>query len=145
MEVKYVYNRGIPNDYKKEILLTKVVEKVSTQIDLPKQLIIEFSNLPQNNYGETVLDSRTKNRLRLNVNLGYKECVYVLTHELVHISQINCGQLMYSRNGDYLWEGKVHCSFTELRNMCYNDYKKLPWELDVVKKQQKILDYLLKN
>lgn len=145
MEVKYVYNKGIQHDYKKEQLLTKVCNKVRTELELPDQIIIEFSHLAHNNYGETVLDSRTKNRIRLNSNLSYQECVYVLSHELIHLSQIHIGQLTYSRNAEYVWENKVYCSFTELRNMCYNQYKMLPWELDVAKKQQKILEFLLKK
>lgn len=145
MEVKYVYNKGIQHDYKKEQLLTKICHKIKTELSLPDQIVIEFSNLAHNNYGETILDSRTKNRIRLNSNLSYQECIYVLSHELIHLSQIHIGQLTYSRNAEYVWENKVYCSFTELHNMCYNQYKMLPWELDVAKKQQKILEFLLKK
>jgi len=145
MDLKFVYGKGLLYDVNKQNLLTNVCKSVSTLLDLPNFLILEFNNLPENNYGETILDSRIKNRVRLNSNLNYKETIFVLSHELIHLSQIHTGLLSYNQKGEYVWEGKVYCNYVQLRQMPYNDYQNLPWELDVVKKQQKILDHLLKN
>ena len=145
MSVKFVYSKGLKFDKNKEQLLDKVITNIREILLLPETIIIEFNNLQQNNYGETVLNTTVQNRIKLQYSLSYKESIFVLSHELVHLSQIQCGQLSYTKNGDYLWEGIKYCNCVELKTMPYEAYQQLPWELDVVKKQQKILDHLLKN
>lgn len=143
MPIKFVYVDG-SGDHKKELLLTKVCELAKRYYALPKIIIIEMRKLGKSMFGETVVDPLHKNVIKLNVDLNIRESIYVLTHELIHLSQITCGQLSVSRKSELVWNHSYKISKDKLSKLSYDEYQQLPWEVDVVKKQQVLLDILLK-
>lgn len=61
---------------------------------------------------------------------GRKEAIEVLSHEIIHISQYNSGQLIYE-NGELFWENEKY----DLENL---DYEIRPWERDAFSNQGKL-------
>lgn len=119
-------------DKQTKLVITRICELVYKEIDLPKEIQIEFKNLDESTYGETSLNPRYKNRLSLNKNLSLDELVKPLIHELIHIHQIHIGKLSKRRYNFYIWENKTY----NLNNtLTYQDYCNLPWELDVKEKE----------
>ena len=100
--------------------------------------------MEQNVLGDTVLDLRLQNKIRLNSKLSVKEAVYVLSHELIHLAQIHTGQLKFNKNGNYVWNNRQYMNLAKLKTLSYSEYQQLPWEQDVVEKQQNLLENLLK-
>ncbi len=139
---KFMYIDG-KSDTNKETVLTRVVDVTSVHYTLPDIVLLEFRKLGHSTYGETVLDLRNKNKIILNIGLGIRETVYVLTHELIHLSQITTGQLALGRNGSIIWDYGYKVDKNRLNNLTYKEYCELPWEADVVKKQQFLLEKLL--
>lgn len=127
-------------DNKKERLVCKIVERASLSLQLPNTVEVEFQSLGPSAYGETDI---IRKRITINSDLELNDIVLPLIHELIHLEQIETGRLAKSRQGTYVWEGAVYR--VNPAKMLYSDYNKLPWELDVAKKQQNILDKLLKN
>ena len=121
-------------------MITRICESISEYLELPDQIELEFQQMHQSMYAETALD---RNRIRLNSYLSVNDIVIPLVHELIHLHQVCKGQLTMSKKGEYVWEGQVYK--VDPARMLYSDYSKLPWEQDVAKKQQKLLDKLLKN
>lgn len=124
------------------VVLTSVCMLVGQCISLPEKIEIEFSNLNESTYAELVLNTRYKNRIKINNKLSVKECINVLIHELLHLQQLHEGRLMVSSQGDYIWNKKSY-SAKNIKNLTYKEYNTLPWELDVAQKQQKILKKIL--
>jgi hypothetical protein len=102
-------------------------------LDLPREIQIEFKELGDSIYAETSLNPRYSNRITLNSNLEINEIIKPLIHELIHLEQINKGILSKRRNGSYLFEGKV---YNIKPNMSYKDYQSLPWEHDVLVREK---------
>ena len=144
MLVKFIYSKTKENK-PKESVLSKVCQVASQFVDLPTIIYIQFATLDIKILGETVIDIRNNNKILLNSVLTIKESVLVLSHELIHLSQIHTGKLSLHKNGNYIWEGKQYFNLAKLRELTYQEYQELPWELDVVKKQQNLLINLLKN
>jgi len=143
-ENKFLYIDG-RFDSNKEIVLNKVVNVAKQHFKLPDKIIFEMRKLGFSTYGETIVDPRYKNRIKLNIDLGINETVYVLTHEIIHLSQITTGQLAMGRNGSYVWDFGYEIPKHKVYNLSYAEYLQLPWEADVVKKQQFFLEKLLKK
>lgn len=143
MTIKFVYVDGC-GDTKKELLLSKVFEFAKRYYPLPQTIIIEMRKLGKSTFGETLVDPSRKNIIKLNVDLGIKESIYVLTHELIHLSQITSGQLTVSRKSELVWDHSYKISKEKLEKLSFDEYQQLPWELDVAKKQQILLEILLK-
>lgn len=144
INVRYNYLNS-KQDLSKESVLNKVCQKVSKFLDLPSTIFIEIKLIDNQILGETILDLRSYNKITLNSLLTIKECVLVLTHELIHLSQIHKKQLTLHKNGNYVWEGKEYINLAKLKTLAYYDYLQLPWEQDVVRKQRFLLENLLKN
>jgi hypothetical protein len=125
------------------ILTEKVIQLVRKLYVLPNTIEIQFENMGKNIYGMTMLDPRFPNRIRLNQDLSITEYVLPLTHELIHLHQIFTNRLQCRSGGRILWENTVYK--VNMLEMSYNDYQQLPWELDVVEKQQKLLKLLQEN
>jgi len=143
--VKLVYDKNTKQDKQKEVLIQQICLLASHKLVLPDKIIIIIQNLGHHVLGETLLDGKNSNKIKLNSNLGPKETIIVLSHELIHLSQITEKRLTFNKKGDYIWDNKVCCNYATIKSLDYNTYLQLPWELDVVKKQQDLLDYLLKN
>lgn len=140
----FIYVDGHP-DKSKETVINKTINIASKLYTLPTIVIFEMRKLGHSVFGETIVDPRQKNRIKLNVELGISETVYVLTHELIHLHQITTGQLQIGKNGSLIWDHGYKVEKNRLENLSYSEYMQLPWEADVVKKQQVLLENLLKN
>ena len=145
MIVKIVYDKNTKQDKQKEILIQQICLLASHKLVLPDKIIIINQNLGHHVLGETLLDGVNSNKIKLNTTLGLKETIVVLSHELIHLAQIAEKRLTFNKKGDFLWDKRVCCNYATIKSLDYNTYLQLPWELDVVKKQQNLLDYLLKN
>jgi hypothetical protein len=139
MHIKFIYPKGIV-DINKNKLVQKVCTNFIEHLELPDEIVIEFQYLPFSTYAETMLDHK---RVIINLHLDLNDIVIPLVHELIHLHQLHKGQLAMSKKGEYVWEGAVYR--VNPAKMLYSEYNKLPWELDVAKKQQKILGNILKN
>lgn len=140
--IRFYYYKGVSPDNQKEKVASYVCTRLRDYLDLPDTIEIEFIQLGPNNYGETIVDYRYPNRMRINLDLPLNDIVIPLVHELLHLEQIKQGRLTNNRFGDILWENKV---FKVKKDMPYRDYLALPWEEDVAKKQQKVLKMLVEN
>lgn len=125
------------------MVVNKVCNTSKDFIELPDRLDIIVTDLDDSTHGETIVNLVHKNKIKLNHKLSLKESVFVLAHELLHISQIHRGILGIHKNGNYIWEGKQYMNLARLKQLSYNEYLQLPWEQDVVLKQQKLLKNLL--
>lgn len=125
------------------MVVNKVCNTSKDFIELPDRLDIIVTDLDDSTHGETIVNLVHKNKIKLNHKLSLKESVFVLAHELLHISQIHRGILGIHKNGNYIWEGKQYMNLAKLKQLSYNEYLQLPWEQDVVLKQQKLLKNLL--
>jgi hypothetical protein len=134
-KVRFIYES---DDYevRREIIATKICEFLRNHLDLPEEIQIVFAKLPMSEYGETIVNPRFKNRIKINNILNYKEIAQVLIHELIHLQQIKTGQLSNTSNGLYIWNKRIY-------NILENtDYDSLPWEQDVVNIQHSLLPKL---
>ncbi len=138
MKVIFIY-QSEDKCLQREAVAIKLCEAVSSIIEIPETIEIEFANLNPSVYGETVLDPRFKNRIRINNTLTAKEIIPALTHELIHINQTHTGLLSVLRDGTYVWNNKKY-KFPHARDLTVNEHANLPWEVDVTQRQQKILD-----
>ena len=141
---QFLYIDGKP-DINKELVVNNTVNIAAQYYPLPNHIIFEMRKLGHSTLGETIVDTRQKNRIKLNIDLGLKETVYVLTHEIIHLSQITTGQLTIGRNGSVIWDHGYVVDKNRLSNLSYQQYMELPWEADVVKKQQFLLEKLHKK
>lgn len=140
--IRFYYYRGVSPDNQKEKVAKYICNRLRDYLDLPDIIEIEFVQLGPNNYGETIVDFRYPNRIRINLDLSLNDIVIPIVHELLHLEQIKQGRLTNNRFGDILWENKV---YKVKKDISYRDYLALPWEEDVAKKQQKVLKNLIQN
>lgn len=138
--IRFIYSSD-KYDKNRELVLTNVIDIVANQIELPKNIEVQFVKLNDSIYGETTVDPRFKSRIKLHEDLSAKECIVPTIHELLHLCQIHIGQLSGRRDGSYLWEGKV---YPRIDSITLEQWKSLPWERDVAEKQQKLLEKVLK-
>lgn len=137
--IKFIYV-GDKYDRDRELVVTNIVNIVSTLIDIPDSIEVEFRNL-KHIYGELLLDPRFKTRLRLEETLSSKEIIVPLVHELIHLNQVHVGRLKASRDGVF-WDNKFYNM--KSREITTEVWANLPWERDVANKQQKLLENVLK-
>lgn len=140
--IRFHYYKGVTPDSQKEKVATYVCNQLREHLDLPETIEIEFVQLGPSNYGETIVDYRYPNRMRINLDLSLNDIVIPLVHELIHLEQIKQGRLTNNRFGDIIWENKT---YKVPKNQSYNDYLDQPWEQDVSNKQQNVLKNLFKN
>jgi hypothetical protein len=140
--IRFYYYKGVIPDNQKERVAKYICSRLRNYLELPDIIEIELVQLGPNNYGETLIDYRRPNRIRLNLDLSITDILIPLTHELIHLEQIYQKRLSNNRFGDIIWDNKT---YKVNKNMSHKDYMALPWEQDVVKKQQKALEFLLKN
>lgn len=135
----YVTNRF---DIKREQVINKIFDIVKEYIKLPDYIEIEFKDLDHNIYGETLLDTRFKNRIRLNSILSSTEVIIPFIHELLHLNQIHIGLLSGRRDGSFIWNKKI---YKTSKKPDVKEWENLPWEIDVSGKEKKLLEVVLKN
>lgn len=128
----------------KEQLVTKIYQDAKRYLPLPENLEVEFKCMGPSSYGETILDPRQfYKRIVINVDLDTKGIFHTTIHELIHVSQMHTGRLTASRTGVFVWDNKTYP--VDPLKMSYNDYKKLPWEVDAYEQQQVLAKKLLEN
>jgi predicted metallopeptidase len=66
-----------------------------------------------------------------------RESIDIISHEIIHISQYNTGQLIYE-NGELYWEGE----FYDLETL---DYDNRPWERDAFSGESNLSSKILKK
>jgi hypothetical protein len=142
MKIDINFPRNYPPDTEKAIVATSLCRAASAFIKLPEKVIVEFVDLGPGIYGESTLYFNQENRIRINLQLSKKELIYPLVHELLHLNQIHEGRLAITRFGECVWESKVYK--LDQAKMSYNDYKQLPWELDVATREKELLVKILK-
>jgi predicted metallopeptidase len=138
MKVIFIY-QAEGKSLQREAVAIKLCEAVSKIIVLPENIEIEFALLNPSVYGETIINSRFKNRVRLNNTLTAKEIIPALVHELIHLNQTHTGLLSMTRDGRYIWKNKIYKT-PHVGQLTFNEHSQLPWEIDVAQKQQKILN-----
>jgi hypothetical protein len=130
--IRFIYESD-GYDLKREIVAQKICDFLRNHLDLPKEIQIVFAKLHESEYGATIVNPRFKNRLKINSILSHREILPVLVHELIHLHQINTGQLSSTSNGRVIWNNR-HYNLLE-----HTDYDNLPWEQDVANKQHFLL------
>jgi len=125
----------------REIICTKLTEAVSTVIPLPNEIVILIANLGNSTYGSTGVDFRSKNKVNINNILSLEEIPKVLVHELIHLNQLYTGELKASRTGTYFWKNRPYK--INVSTMDYDTHQQLPWEVDVLNRQEKVLSMAL--
>lgn len=140
--IRFHYYKGVSPDNQKEKVATHVCNILRDYLDLPDVIEIEFVQLGPSTYAETIVDYRYPNKMRVNLDLSLNDIVLPIIHELLHLEQIKKKRLTNTRFGDIIWENKV---YKIKKILSYRDYLALPWEEEVARNQQKMLEILLKN
>lgn len=141
MDIKFFYQNN-QHSYKKEVIITSFANAVAKVIELPDTLEVCLYPLDENVYGG--IDRNRVNRLGINYDLPLDMLPHILTHELIHVHQKHTGILRITPNGMCYWHGIPYTKQSP-EEMSYEDYQNLPWELDVVNRQQKIFSDALKT
>jgi hypothetical protein len=137
--IKFIYSSD-KYDRNRELVVENVFRIVSSIIEIPDSIEVEFRLLSQSIYGETLLDKRYKNRIRLHEGLSVKEVIVPLIHELLHLNQTYTGKLSGRRDGSFLWNSKIYYA---PKIPTVQEWSKLPWEIDVAEKENFILEQVL--
>lgn len=140
--IRYIYSTS-NFDRRKELVIEQVITKAKKFLDLPNTIEVEFKNLNNSIYAETLVDPRFTNRIRLNANINYNSLVEPTVHELLHLNQIFTGKLSCNKGKIFIWENKTYK--IDQSNLTYEDYQNLPWELDVKFKEKKLLNQILNS
>ena len=140
--VRFIYSGGV-YDTDREKVVENLTKCVALIVPLPKNIEIEFKRLSDSIYGETILDPRFPNRIRLSETLTTKEILRPLVHELLHLNQTFTGELSMQRDGSYVWQGKVFRVNT--KGMTVGEWEKLPWEQDVANTQDAVFFRAMKS
>lgn len=141
ISLRFIYSSDV-QDKTKEIFIENVCSIViaTASLKLPNYLEIEFVQLEDGVYAETMLDPRFKNRIRLSDRID--DLLEPLLHELIHVSQVTSGHLVTYRNGVHAWKGQMYF-LKPLCEMTDEEYLNLPWEKDVENTLPLLLDRIL--
>ena len=140
MSIKFLYSGKIYSK-ERELVASNLFTITKTIIDLPDDIEIEFKDLGPGVYAETVLDSRFKNRIRINDWLTHKEIIRPMIHELLHLNQMFKGRLSMKSNNVFIWDKKPYII---KYGITVDEWAALPWEVDVSRKQNALLDKVLR-
>lgn len=140
--IKFRYYKGTSPDIQKEAVANNVCSVLRTHLDLPDIIEIEFVQMGPSTYGETIVDLRYPNRIRINLDLTITDIIIPIVHELIHLEQIKQGRLACNRFGDLIWEGK---KYKMRKSISHREYIQLPWEVDVVSRQTDLLNKILNS
>lgn len=135
MDIKFYY-KNRPQSIKRETVITSFAKAIAKVIDLPDTLEVCLYDLGLGIYGG--IDMYHVNRIGINYELDYVAIPQVLTHELIHVNQKHQKHLEIRNNGYYYWMG-IPYSNKKIEDITVLEYQNLPWELDVVQRQTKVL------
>ena len=139
MDITYYYKNN-QHSYKREIIISRLSDAIASIIELPTSLEICIYPLGKNVYGG--IDKYHTNRIALNYDLEYESIPKILTHELIHVSQKHTKLLEIKNNGHYYWRGIPYTKVLP-EEMSYEEYRNLPWEVDVQNRETKVLESAL--
>lgn len=140
MDIQYFYENN-QHSYKHEIIITSLVNLLEKVIELPKTLEVCLYQLDKNVYGG--IDRYVLNRIGINYDVPFDMLPVILTHELIHVHQKHTGILRITQNGTCYWHGIPYAN-KPLETLSFDEYLKLPWEIDAISKQEKVLITALK-
>jgi hypothetical protein len=132
LKIRFIY-QGDDYNQDREIVSSAICQLLSEELELPETIEIVFATMNESVYGNTLVNPRFKNRININNTLTFNEIPHVLVHELIHLNQITIGRLSSTTNGRFKWDNREY----NLDN--YPNYDELPWEKDVVNRQQDLL------
>jgi hypothetical protein len=115
---------------------------MATIIELPETLEVCIYPLGKNVYGG--IDKYYINRIAINYDLDYEAIPKILTHELIHVSQKHTKLLEIKKNGHYYWRGIPYTNVSP-EQLSYEEYRNLPWEVDVENRVDKLLTEVLQK
>lgn len=139
MDIEFFYKNNKPCN-RREDIISRLANTISDIIELPNSIEVCIYPLGKNVYGG--IDKYCINRLALNFNLDYNSIPVILTHELIHVSQKHTKMLEIKQNGHYYWYGIPYTKVLP-EEMSYEEYRNLPWELDVQRRETKVLQMAL--
>ena len=138
--IRFIYS-GDVYDKERELVVENLASCVASLVILPEKIEVEFKKLRPSIYGETVLDPRFPNRIRLSDSLTSREVIKPLVHELIHLNQTFTGKLSVRSDGTYVWEGRFFRVDTS--KVTVEEWAKLPWEQDVANSENYVLQKAL--
>ena len=140
--IHYIYNVGEYNVVREKVI-TNVINICEEHLKLPEDIEIEFVYLSESVYAQTIVTHRFKNRLQVNNSLSAKEVIKPVIHELIHLEQMHTGKLYSNGKGVCVYEGIRYNITQDIPS--YHDYVNLPWELDAMSREPKMLKIVLEN
>ncbi len=138
MNIEFFYKNNVRLP-EHELVTKNLCIYTNKVISIPTNISVEFVPLDMHVYGETVL---TENRFRINNTLSHKEIVKPVIHELLHLHQKHMGKLRVMRDGTFIWNNK-HYRKENIYLLGQKEYENLPWEQDVRKKLDNVLNSVL--
>ena len=139
MDIKFYYKNNKPCA-RREDIISRLTTTVSEIISLPDTIEVCIYPLGKNVYGG--IDKYYINRIGINFNLDYESIPGILVHELIHVSQKHTRLLEIKKNGHYYWRGIPYTKVLP-EEMSYEEYRNLPWEVDVQNRETKVLQIAL--
>ena len=139
MDIQFYYKNNKPCT-RREDIISRLTKAVSEIISLPNTIEVCIYPLGKNVYGG--IDKYYVNRIGLNFNLDYESIPGILVHELIHVSQKHTNLLEIKKNGHYYWYGIPYTKVLP-EEMSYEEYRNLPWEIDVQRRETKVLQMAL--
>lgn len=127
-------------DLAREKVVLHLSKLARQYLELPFSIEVEFAKLADSSHADTLLNPRFQNRVRLQRNLSSKEVIVPYLHELIHVNQIHKKILVPYRNYIVSWKGKV---YNLEKQLSYEDYQSLPWEVDVTNRLPKLVSNIL--
>jgi hypothetical protein len=138
LKIRFIY-QGDDYNQEREIVASAICKYLAEELELPETIEIVFAKMNESVYGNTIVNPRFKNRININNTLTFNEIPQVLVHELIHLNQITIGRLSSTTNGRFKWDNREY----NLDN--HPNYDDLPWEKDVVNRQQNLLVKLVEK
>ena len=139
MDIQFYYKNTV-RCARRESIISLLAEAISKVIELPNTIEVCIYPLGKNVYGG--IDKYYVNRIAINYDLDYNSIPNILTHELIHVSQKHTRRLEIKNNGHYYWYGIPYTKVLP-EEMSYEEYRNLPWEVDVQNRETKVLNSAL--
>jgi len=146
MQLKFLFPKNYitsDKDSNKCKIARSVCEAVAEHLSLPDKLTIEFCDLGNNHYADSLLKHDSEKHIRMNTLLEVNDILTPLVHELIHINQMHEGRLMIANDSIYIWDKVTYELIME--DLPYKEYLMLPWELDVAHRQPILMQEILKS
>lgn len=141
MDIRFFYQNN-QRCHKREVIITSFTKLVASVIDLPEIVEVCLYPMEKNVYGG--IDMIRVNRIGINIEIPLESIPKILTHELIHVSQKHTGILKINRAGMCYWHGTAYTKQSP-KDMSYQEYLELPWEVDVQNRLDAVFKEALQN